>query len=93
MQDDAERVRGFIHYKHPQAATAACGFSGGIICHPSWDKVSCPDCLQERLKERRLLAKEPLFILVLVALGVVGAVILYVILTTWGAATDPYNPY
>ena len=91
MQDDAERVRGFIHYKHPKAATAACGFSGGIICHPSWDKVSCPDCLQERLKERRLLAKEPLFILALVALGVVGAVILYAILTA--AATNPYNPY
>lgn len=90
MQDDAERVRGFIHYKRRGADNAACGFSGGIICHPSWDKVSCPDCLQARRKELQLLAKEPCFILVLVALGVVGAIILYVILTTWSSVRNPY---
>lgn len=74
MQDDAERVRGFIHYKRRGADTAACGFSGGIISHQSWDKVSCPDCL----KKRRRLAKEPLLILVLVILGVAGGIILMV---------------
>ena len=79
MQDDAERVSGFIHYKHPKAATAACGFSGGIICHPSWDKVSCPDCLEKR----RRFSKQKLYVIAFLAL-VVMVIIIFM------AAVNPF---